>query len=409
MSTTTTTAVALNVRDFQYWDGGKWVNATTWGSVQTKEYIRLNPAFDYATDTYTAQITDDDPSLNDVSNGGSCPAGDEETGTAYKQTIVIHDSAGRRVLGGPNSIFSADSGTMNWLKADQTAVTDPSDASYTYTQSGMDTFTVALYGGWTYGSYQGVSNYILVGDYLPQPGEIFHNPNGRVNDASENDTTGYDPSLGDGYSLSRLICFAAGTLIETADGPRSVEKLGQGDLVRTKDNGLKPIQWIGVRTHRLDATAEKQRFLPVRIRAGALGKGMPARDLYVSQQHRILVKSKIAARMTGLDEVLVPAKKLIDMDGIALVIDCDEVTYVHFLLDQHEIVYSNGAETESLFAGPEALKSVPAEARDEILTMFPELSDVNYLPKPARTIPSGKIVKQLVSRIKKNQKPLYMH
>lgn len=113
--------------------------------------------------------------------------------------------------------------------------------------------------------------------------------------------------------------------------------------------------------------------------------------------------------MTGLDEVLVPAKKLVDMDGIALVIDCDEVTYVHFLLDQHEIVYSNGAETESLFAGPEALKSVPAEARDEILTMFPELSDVNYLPKPARTIPSGKIVKQLVSRIKKNQKPLYMH
>ncbi|MFV0291948.1 MAG: Hint domain-containing protein [Paracoccus sp. (in: a-proteobacteria)] len=210
------------------------------------------------------------------------------------------------------------------------------------------------------------------------------------------------------YEELLIVCFTLGTLIKTDRGEVTVEDLGPGDLVLTKDNGFKPLLWIGRQTVPLSRSEDSQRLRPVRIRAGALGGGLPEQDLYVSQQHRVLVKSKISQRMMGFDEVLIPAKKLLDIEGVDIVTDCDEVTYVHFLFDQHEIVYSNGAETESLFTGPEALRAVSKEAREEILTLFPELTEMNQDEfASTRIIPSGKIAKKLVSRIKKNNKPLY--
>lgn len=208
------------------------------------------------------------------------------------------------------------------------------------------------------------------------------------------------------YSLA-FVCFVAGTRIETADGLVNVCDLAPGDMVRTKDNGYKPIQWIGERTLDLTDNPNADKSYPVRIKAGALGRRMPETDLYVSQQHRILIKSRVAKRMTGLDEVLIPAKKLLETEGIDIVDDCDEVTYVHFLFDQHEIVYSNGAETESLYTGAEALKALTAEARAEILGLFPELTEMTYRPAPSRAFPCGRVTNQLLARISKNNKPLY--
>jgi hypothetical protein len=47
-----------------------------------------------------------------------------------------------------------------------------------------------------------------------------------------------------------------------------------------------------------------------------LGANLPSSDLLVSQQHRILVSSKVVQRMFGTDEVLVSANSLIGMNGI---------------------------------------------------------------------------------------------
>ena len=71
--------------------------------------------------------------------------------------------------------------------------------------------------------------------------------------------------------------------------------------------------------------------------------------------------------MFGTDEVLVAAKQLLQIDGIDVADDLDEVVYVHFIFDRHEIVYANGAESESLYTGPEALKTLSPQAREEIL------------------------------------------
>ncbi len=205
------------------------------------------------------------------------------------------------------------------------------------------------------------------------------------------------------------ICFVAGTLILTDQGEVDVDNLRQGDLVVTKDNGLQPIRWIGKRTYLIGKKSKSKTLRPIRISAGSLGENTPRQDLYVSPQHRVLVKSKIARRMCGFDEVLVAAKQLLEIDGIDIVEDCGEVTYIHILLDQHEVVYSNGAETETLYTGPEALKSVTVKAREEVMMLFPEIADLDYKAEPSRTILSGRVSRKLAYRHLKNNKQLYAH
>lgn len=147
---------------------------------------------------------------------------------------------------------------------------------------------------------------------------------------------------------------------------------------------------------------------PVRIFAGALGKGLPVSDLLVCPQHRILVRSRIAARIFDADEVLVAATQLTAISGIDIAEDEKEVEYFHFLFDQHEIVYAEGAETESLYTGPEALNALSAAAVREIFEIFPEL--VTLDPKtpspPARRLIPGKLGRNLAKRHCNNQMPL---
>ena len=204
-----------------------------------------------------------------------------------------------------------------------------------------------------------------------------------------------------------FVCFAAGTLISTSNGARQIEDLVCGDRVLTMDNGYQPIRWIGGRHVTAAELVANPKLRPIRIRAGALGRKVPDTDLIVSRQHRVLVYSEIANRMLGCREILMPAVKLLAIDGIAVADDIVDVAYWHMLFENHEVIWSNGAPTESLFTGPEALKSVGPEAREEILSLFPQLADPDFQPTVARFIPSqAKRAKQLVARHQKNNKPL---
>lgn len=205
--------------------------------------------------------------------------------------------------------------------------------------------------------------------------------------------------------VNNIICFAAGMRIRTPGGDVSVERLAAGMQVSTADNGDQTVRWVGVA--KVDLTQNPQ-LRPIRISAGALGGGKPEADLIVSPQHRILVRSKIAQRLFSTNEVLVAAKHLVSIDGIDLVHDLTQVEYVHFLCDDHQIVFANGAETESLFTGPEALKAVSPAARDEILAIFPELRDRDDtdLTQGARLLLSGGQARRLAERHAQHSRPL---
>lgn len=201
-------------------------------------------------------------------------------------------------------------------------------------------------------------------------------------------------------------CFTRGTLIETAAGPRPIEELAEGELIVTRDNGLQKLRWIG--SVNLSATALElnEKLRPIRIRAGALGDGVPARDLLVSPQHRMLVRSRIAQRMFGTSEVLVAAKQLLMIEGVEIAQDADGVEYFHMLFDRHEVVIANGAESESLFTGTEALKMVGEAAREEIFTLFPELRQPDFVPASARPLISGRQGRKMAVRHMQNGRAL---
>ncbi len=193
-------------------------------------------------------------------------------------------------------------------------------------------------------------------------------------------------------------CFAAGTLILTAAGEIAIEDLRAGDLVWTKDNGFQAIAWIGARHLSSKALATMPENHPIRICKDALGEGFPKVDLLVSPQHRVLVSSKIAKRMFGAEEVLVAAKSLLHIEGVEVASDLDCVAYHHMLFSRHEVVYSNGAETESLFTGPVALKAVGKAATEEIFAIFPELRDMQVPSLPVRPLLEGADAKKLAIR-----------
>ena len=408
MATVTTQAVAYQLSDFQVWNStsNTWATATSYGQITYNGGSTSIWRLKSTAVQKVAYITDDDDYLNDSSLVGETDP-HPETSTAYRQTFEIKNLAGGSVF--PQVTFSADTVSVDVKTAVDTTGPGGGDAdNFTYANSEMDVVHLVYYWGGT-----NISNWFIFANGLPQVGTVYKSGafNATRSNLDATDTVyggnwGTDTTVV-GMTISSLACFVSGTMIETDAGLKPVEDIQPGDLVLTKDSGFKPVMWSGSRTVRLATEAEPAKRYPVRVRAGALGKGAPAVDLYISQQHRVLVKSKIALRMFGAEEVLLPAIKLVGLEGIDLVSDCEEVTYVHFLFDQHEIVYSNGAETESLYTGPEALKSVGAAGREEILALFPQLAEIDYSAPMARLVPSGKQMRKLVERHKANERCLF--
>lgn len=212
-----------------------------------------------------------------------------------------------------------------------------------------------------------------------------------------------------GFDWVDVACFARDTLIDTCDGQRPIQDIRAGDRIMTEDRALQTVQWAGysriIFKHLSSENAHRLR--PIRIMANSLGNGFPERDLLVSRQHRILVRSRIAERMFGRSEVLVPAIKLTELPGIYIDETCAQVDYFHLLFDQHEIIFAEGAPSESLFTGPEALNAIGSEAREEVLSLFPDLASLECEQTPVRPIPAGNRLKKLITRHLKNGKPLF--
>ncbi len=162
------------------------------------------------------------------------------------------------------------------------------------------------------------------------------------------------------------VCLVAGTQVRVAQGLCAIEEIRPGDMVQTRDHGWQPVRWVGCRR-----VAARAAFAPVRIAAGTLGN---RRDLWVSQQHRVLLEGWQAELLFGATQVLVPAVHLVNDDTIR-VVPGGAVTYVHLLFDGHEVIETEGCWTESLFVGAGAMAALLPAARDEVLALFPELAD----------------------------------
>jgi len=188
-----------------------------------------------------------------------------------------------------------------------------------------------------------------------------------------------------GDPVPHVICFTPETRIATPDGVRRVADLCEDDEVLTKDDGPQKIRWIGQRRMsgaRLYAMPELR---PIRIRAGAVGLDVPDDDLLVSPQHRMLLKGRMAQTLLNSEEVLVTAKDLLNDHSIVIDRQMQHVTYVHLLLDRHQIVFANGLETESFHPASMPLHSIEPDQQQTLLDRVPGLErDGSAYGAPAR-------------------------
>ena len=143
-------------------------------------------------------------------------------------------------------------------------------------------------------------------------------------------------SGGNAVLTESLPCYLAGTRIRTGHGEVPIEQLQVGDRVATRDGSAKPIRWIGRRSYTGAIPAGLRDVVPVSIAPGALADGVPMRELIVSPLHALY-----------LDDVLVPAERLVNGRTIRRRPDIDPIRYFHIELERHDVIFAEGAPAES--------------------------------------------------------------
>jgi hypothetical protein len=181
-------------------------------------------------------------------------------------------------------------------------------------------------------------------------------------------------------------CFLGGTMIRTPEGERAVEDLHTGDLVLTADGSQKPLRWVGRSTVHT-RFADPVRVLPIRIKAGALGENLPARDLLVSPSHAML-----------LDGVLVQASALVN--GTSIVHESRvprTFIYYHLETDSHDLLLAEGAPTESFLIAAEDMRfdnwaERPSPAAEGVELDYPRVKSARQVPAALREMLAARAV-----------------
>jgi len=295
-----------------------------------------------------------------VRTGGD---GDEVTNGQFFAVYPAEDDGSGNLVPGPTPVIAP-----NYITPD----------AYNGTAAGDDFMMAGLFGGPKFvidiNGFDGATSYTAIeGDDV-----------GGGNMDGEFNLTDLDAA-----SPDAVLCFAGGTLIETPSGEVPVERLRVGDLVTTLDDGPRPVRWIGCT--RIMLGASNRQLAPVEITAGAFGPGLPARDVVVSPAHRVLRADARAQLLLGEEEVLVPAKSLVNGTTVRRQDSRRSVTYWHVMFDSHQIVFSGGLPSESFHPGTFALGTMARATRAELLRLFPDLDRTGpraYGPT-ARTIAHG--------------------
>lgn len=168
-------------------------------------------------------------------------------------------------------------------------------------------------------------------------------------------------------------CYTPGTLIMTRRGEVEVTRLRPGDEILTRDAGFQPLRWLSQTRVTAERLKRQPNLQPILIRKNAFGPGLPAADMRVSPQHRMLLSGWKVQLYTAEDEIFAPAKGLIDGEGVLQQAAPEGVSYIHLLFDAHHVIYANGVPSESLHAGQISKYQITPEARHELLELLPDL------------------------------------
>ncbi len=215
-------------------------------------------------------------------------------------------------------------------------------------------------------------------------------------------------TFGPTTSGNAVLCLTADCTIKTQRGEARCGDLQVGDHIWTLDNGYQPIRWIGVSTMTARDFSRNEKLRPIQIAADALAPGVPTANMVVSPQHRILVQSIVAARMFGQDEVFVSARRLLSLPAVEALQFPSPLTYVHLLLEHHQIISANGALVESLLMADQSHAAIQNQRFvDSTGTAMPDHLRA-LAQQPCRPVIEGRRSKRLIERLLSNGKPVQM-
>lgn len=146
------------------------------------------------------------------------------------------------------------------------------------------------------------------------------------------------PDLSTATATPMAECFLTGTHIATPEGETRVEELKIDDEILTAGGEAIAIKWIGVQRV-YTAFRPPERLRPVRVSAGALGDGLPKRDLRLTADHALVV-----------DGLLINAGALVNGAGIdwASTEEMGEFyTVYHIETENHEEILAEGTPAET--------------------------------------------------------------
>lgn len=305
---------------------------------------------------------------------------------AARVDIVFRDQSirdGDVDSGNPNGDGDSDQFLRSTTKAQQILIDADGDGIYDYEVRGQNGNDMNMRNGQQEGDYLGRFNGNLniyrydgvngasTSDQVGtlSQGNMFVSSNGAFGEVGTITPT-YDAD--NSKNTFVLPCFVSGTRIVTPRGLRRVEDIAAGDLIVTRDHGLRAVQWAGGRHLTAQQLDQHPELSPILICAGTIGN---ARSLVVSPQHRILMNAGAGDLFATDGPYLVPAIALLDLPGVRRLRPSYGVSYHHLLFAQHEIIFGDGVPSESLQPGsltdwilPHGFSATPMRAAYPTLT-----------------------------------------
>ena len=207
---------------------------------------------------------------------------------------------------------------------------------------------------------------------------ILNQSNSGTVDYSNNDqfTTGegiqFFGATANGSSFTNentgVVCFTQDTMILTPGGEVPIQQLRAGDRIVTRDNGVQRLVWSASRSISEQEISRSPNLRPISIAPELVGAHS---RLMVSPQHGMVI------RREGSDETLIRATHLARMHGgkARVAKGRREVVYFHLMFEEHQIIYANGAPSESFYPGEQALNALDRAPLRELNTLFPDLQN----------------------------------
>ena len=165
------------------------------------------------------------------------------------------------------------------------------------------------------------------------------------------------------------------TPVRTACGFRHAERIREGDLLVTRDNGLQPVQLV-IRGSIAAAVRLSPENAALRVARRTIGPMMPSADILIAPGQTILTPAYLIRTAVNGPAALLPARALGGTsDSVWRDRTADDQPFYAFAFGRHEILSAAGLWIESYRPVADRLGAIDDELREALLRRYPQLRD----------------------------------